>query len=169
MEHKGNKFKAEKSGVKARIEAWCAYQERSHFETRARLRALGVSGEEADQLIADLISNNFLNEERFARAFAGGKFRVKRWGRMKIKAALKAHKVSESCLRAALTSISDEDYYGAVRLLAEKKIKASVTTDRRKRYASAYQHLVGRGFEGELVINVLNELIGETNNYEFRT
>jgi regulatory protein len=169
MEHKGNKFGTDNTAAKRRMEAWCAYQERSQFEARAKLRALGVVGEDAEKIIADLISSNFLNEERFAKAFAGGKFRVKQWGRIKIKSALKAHRLSDTCLRAAIESISDQDYNGAVRLLAEKKIKSSVTTDRRKKYTSAYQYLVGRGFEGELVVNVLNELIGEINNYEFRT
>jgi regulatory protein len=169
MEHKENKFKVETGTVKARIQAWCAYQERSQHETRHKLQELGLAGAEADALICDLINDNFLNEQRFANAFAGGKFRVKQWGRVKIKVALKAHRVSDACLRNALASISPDDYTAALRKIAGKKITANPALDRRKKYGTAFQYLVRRGFEADLVADTLNQLLGEINNYEFRT
>ncbi len=169
MEHKGNKIKGGEGEITNRMMAWCAYQERSQHEARKKLAALGVGGAQAEEVIAGLVSSNFLNEERFALAFAGGKFRMKQWGRARIKAALKAHRISEPCVNRALQSITPDDYQNAVRRLAEKKVMTAGTADRKKKYKTTYTYLVGRGFESELVINTLNQLMGEVNNYEFRT
>ena len=71
----------------------CAIQERSHSEIRTRLIQHGVYGDELEQVIAELIADNFLDEERFAKAYVSGKFKIKRWGKIKIRSELKFRKI----------------------------------------------------------------------------
>lgn len=151
------------------IRNWCAYQERSQHETRQKLRSMGVPPDMAEEHIAALISENFLNEERFARAFAGGRFRIKQWGRIKIMQSLRQHRLSERVIESAMKGIDSEDYSGAVRILARRKIATFQLTDRKRKYHGTLRYLVGKGFEAELVRDVLNQILGETDDYEFRT
>lgn len=167
--HKGNEYKDGQKELLAKIMAWCAYQERSHFEVRAKLRQMGAGKTEVEEVLARLIGENFLNEERFSMLYAGGKFRIKQWGRNKIRAGLRLHQVSEPNINKALDSIDGEGYSRAIRLLAQKKSETISTVDRRKKYQATYTYLVQRGFEPELVGDTLTGLMGEPNNYEFRT
>src|SRR4249919_2672470 len=86
---------------------YCAYQERCHSEVRDKLYSFGLHRNEVEPLLTQLIEENFLNEERFAIAYAGGKFRIKNWGKEKIKYALKQNKVSEYCIHKALAAINN--------------------------------------------------------------
>lgn len=160
---------AAKGSMAERIRGWCAYQERSQHETRRKLAALGVHGSDAEQLIAQLIAENYLNEERFAVAFAGGKFRVKQWGKIKIVQELRRHRISERCIQQALEAISDEDYSRALQLIARKKIAVVLTPDRRKKFYTVSRSLISKGFEPDLVNQTLREIFGEVSEYEFRT
>ena len=100
---------------------FCAYQERTQAEVRERLQKWGVEGDEADEIIVYLIEDNYLNERRFAKIFAGSKFRVKNWGRQKILYELKARKLSDHSIREALTEIEDEDYIEKLKTLIDRK------------------------------------------------
>src|SRR3954468_25072028 len=103
-----------------KIRKYCAYQERSQQEVRDKLYALGLHRREVEQIISQLVTENYLNEERFAIAYAGGKFRMKQWGRNKIKAALQQKKVSDYCIRKALNEINEKDYRKALgKLISE--------------------------------------------------
>jgi regulatory protein len=119
--------------------------------------------------VARLITDNFINEERFALMYAGGKFRIKQWGRIKIRAGLRQHQVSEANISKALSSLDGEGYTRAIRLLARKKAETITTADRRRKYQATYAYLVQRGFEPDLVTETLTGMMGEPNNYEFRT
>ncbi|MDI1353892.1 MAG: regulatory protein RecX [bacterium] len=155
------KFSAEVALLKA--QNWCAYQERSQDETRRKLRSLGLPASEADEVIATLIEENYINEERFAIAFAGGKFRIKSWGRNKIKAELRTHKVSEYCINKALKSIDENDYRITLRRLIEKKRDTLATADKRKVHYSVLNYLVARGFESDLVSEQLLRLTNDND------
>ena len=85
-----------------KIKHYCAYQERCHNEVKEKLYNLGVWKKEHDEIIATLIEENYLNEERFAIAFAGGRFRIKKWGRVKIKYELKQKQVSDYCIKKSI-------------------------------------------------------------------
>jgi len=140
-----------------KIKQYCAYQERCHSEVKEKLYNLGVWKKEHDEIIATLIEENYLNEERFAIAFAGGKFRVKQWGRVKIKYELKQKGVSEYCIKKALKQIGEEDYLKVLKELAEKKqasLKGEQYLIRKKK---TMDYLMGRGFEAELVRSVLGK------------
>lgn len=163
QEHKVKKIKHSPDSAWPAIQSWCAYQERSQHETRLKLMNYGLAPTQVDEMIARLITENFLNEERFALAFAGGRFRIKRWGKNKIRAELVKHKVSERNLRTAMAAISDEDYLKTLRDLIDKKIPKP-GPDRRKDFYSALRYLVGRGFESDLVTDQLNLKLEKSND-----
>ena len=98
-----------------KLKHYCAYQERCHKEVRDKLYQLGVWKKDQDEIIASLIEEKYLDEERFAIAYAGGKFRIKGWGKVRIRYALQQKQVSEYSIRKALKSISGDDYETAAR------------------------------------------------------
>jgi regulatory protein len=140
---------------------WCAYQERSQQDARMKLRSFKLNAEQIENVIAHLISENYLNEERFAMAFTGGKFRIKHWGRIKIKMELKKHGVSEKCIKTAINSIDPEAYLRAMKGHLNKKIALTKGNDRRKKFYSALKFAVSKGFESDLLIEELNVILGE--------
>ena len=106
-----------------KIQSYCAYQERSHKEVKNKLYEYGLYSNQVDEIISQLITDGFLNEERFAIQFAGGKFRIKQWGRVKIKYALKQKQVSDYCIKKALLAIDENDYHKTAQKLFEQKLK----------------------------------------------
>jgi regulatory protein len=134
-----------------KIRKYCAYQERSQQEVRDKLYSFGLHRREVELIISQLVTENFLNEERFAIAYAGGKFRMKQWGRNKIKAALKQKKVSDYCIRKALKEINERDYGKALdKLISEKSKSVKEVNPLKKNYKVA-QYVISRGFEPEMV------------------
>jgi regulatory protein len=136
---------------------YCAFQERSQQEVRDKLYSWGLHRRETEELISRLISENFLKEERFAEAFAGGKFRIKKWGRNKIRQALKIKQVSEPLIRQALAAIPEKEYRVTLRKVLEErsaKVKEAHPLKRRHQIAA---YAVSRGFEPELVWELLGE------------
>lgn len=145
--------------AKSKLEAYCAYQERCHFEVSQKLISWGITGEQHDQLIADLITHRFLDEQRFAEAFVSGKFRIKKWGRIKIRQHLKQKHVSEYSIKKGLAEIDLEEYYTTLKNLAERKAtELSKEKDPWQKKAKVMRFLASRGFEQELIYDVLGEL-----------
>lgn len=137
---------------------FCAYQERSHHEVTQRLAEWGIYGIDAQEILLQLIEQNYLNEERFAIAFAGGKFRVKQWGRVKIKQELKMHKVSDYCINKALNEIDDDSYIVTLQDEIDKKWQQTKDANVMSKRAKVARYLIGRGFEQELIWNELKRL-----------
>ena len=106
-----------------KIKHYCGYQERSHAETRDKLYGFGLYKAEVEELLSRLIEENYLNEERYAMAFAGGKFRMKQWGRVKIRYELQQKRVSAYCIKKALASIKEDDYEKTLQKLAADKLR----------------------------------------------
>lgn len=141
-----------------KIKHYCAYQERCHAEVRDKLYSFGLHKNEVEQLLTQLIEENFLNEERFSVAYAGGKFRMKQWGKEKIKYALKQKKVSDYNIRKALASISNADYRKTFISVAGKKLKTLRSEKNifiKKQKIKTF--LQQKGFE----IKVINEYLKE--------
>ncbi len=136
--------------IEEQIKHYCAYQERSHYETQKKLYELGANKEEADELIAVLIQENYLNEERYAKAYAGGKFRMKQWGKQKIIQGLKKQYISDYCIKKGLAEIDDRDYKKVLQALFEKKSR-TLTKDENKfsRMAKIKAYLVQKGYSYE--------------------
>lgn len=139
---------------------YCKYQERCHQEVRSKLYELGCTTPEVEQHLTRLIEINAINEERFAIAFAGGKFRMKQWGKEKIRQQLKLRKISDYCIRKAMTAINAEDYDNTLRKLAYKKA-AEIKNDRSKlsQRSKLYRFLMQKGYERDLVMDLIKELI----------
>ncbi len=138
-----------------KMQSWCAYQERSQQECRDKLYSWGLWPDAVENIISELISQNFLNEERFAIAFAGGKFRVKKWGRVKIKVELKQKKVPDVCIKKALSLINEDDYLTTLKVVLEKKARELKEKNSVKRHYKLLQYAYSRGFEQDLIIDVL--------------
>jgi regulatory protein len=165
-DHKVNKIKLSPLMAEARIKNWCAYQERSQDETRIKLHSYGLQSEDTESLISKLIGENFLNEERFALALAGGKFRIKHWGKNKIRQELRKHRISEYCVNKALKSIDPDDYETVLKKVIEKKLNSLKpgrnTTDllaKKSDFYTVLKYAVSRGFESDLVSEQLNLLL----------
>lgn len=142
-----------------KIKQYCSYQERSHSEVKEKLYSVGLYKKEVEEILSKLIEENYLNEERFAIQYAGGKFRMKQWGRVKIKYALKQKQVSEYCIKKAMAAIPEADYKRTLQKLFEQKLKAlksekNIFIKKRK----LQDHLMQKGFEPALVNELVSSL-----------
>ena len=141
------------------LQHYCAYQDRCHQEARAKLHELGYYGDPAEEVIADLIREKYLDEERFARSYARGKFKMKRWGRYRIRAELKKRDISAYCIKKAMTEIGDGEYYATLCQELERRDgveKAGQHPYLRRRKLADY--MVKRGYESGLVWQAINDL-----------
>jgi regulatory protein len=134
-----------------KLKHYCAYQERCHSEVKEKLYALGVWKNEHDVIIAALIEEGYLNEERFAIAFASGRFRMKQWGKVKIKYELKQKQVSEYSIKKALKQIDEEEYLATFKKLAKEKYASLKAEQYLVRKKKTMDYLLAKGFEMELV------------------
>ena len=150
--------------ARRRLESWCAYQERSHQQVRRKLQQYGQGEPATERTVTHLITSGFLNEERFARAYAGGKFRMKKWGRSRIEAELKRHGLSRRCITSGLKEIDDDGYRKTlIKLLKARLVKhASETPFVRNNKAARF--VIGKGYEAELVWDVLRGLVSDAGD-----
>lgn len=142
-----------------KIKQYCAYQERCHAEVRDKLYSFGLSKSEVEEIISELITENYLNEERFAIQYAGGKFRMKQWGKNKIKQSLKFKQVSEYCIKKALKAIDEKEYEKTFQKLTEQKLKTlksekNIFIKKRK----LQDFLLMKGFESNKISAVVSNL-----------
>ena len=142
-----------------KLKHYCAYQERSHAEVREKLYNLGVWKKDHDDIIATLIEENYLNEERFAIAFAGGKFRMKQWGRVKIRYELRQKQVSEYSIKKALKQIEEEDYMKTLNKLAKVKYTSLKDEQHLVRKKKTMDYLLHKGYEPELIRQTVETII----------
>ncbi|MFZ1706159.1 MAG: regulatory protein RecX [Saprospiraceae bacterium] len=145
-----------KDNAKTNIEAYCAYQERCHSEVRSKLLNHGIYGDFLEELISSLIENNFLNEERFALLYAGGKFRIKRWGTIKIKQVLKLKGVSNYSIQQALSSFEDTDYLDAIQYWVDKRGGGKIKRTYPEKM-DLVRFIQSKGFEIDKIFEVLGE------------
>jgi regulatory protein len=138
---------------------YCAYQERTQNEVRQRLKKWEVWGDEAEEIISELIQENFIDEERFAKVFASSKFRVKKWGKRKILLELKRRNISDYCIRQGMNEIDQDNYEHSLTELFEKKLSRAkkdenpfITQQKLGKFA------IGKGYESELVWRILKNL-----------
>lgn len=141
-----------------KLKHYCAYQERCHSEVHEKLYSLGVWKKDHDHIVATLIEENYLNEERFAIAFAGGKFRIKHWGRTRIRYELKQKQVSEYSIRKALKQITEPEYTITLNKLAADKYKNLKGEQHLVRTKKTMDYLRQKGFETELISIAVEKL-----------
>ncbi|MBC7890277.1 MAG: RecX family transcriptional regulator [Ferruginibacter sp.] len=143
-----------------KIKHYCAYQERCHSEVKEKLYSYGLYKNDVEEIASTLIEENYLNEERFAIIYAGGHFRTKHWGRVKIKYELKKKQVSEYCIKNALAQINEGDYLKTFNKIATIKLNGlksekNILIKKKK----LQDHLRAKGYESNLINEVVNEII----------
>lgn len=143
----------------SKIQRYCAYQERSHNEVKQKLFQYGLTESEVDKLLSELIISGYLNEERYAKAFAGGKFRMKKWGRLKIVHSLEAQGLSKNCIKSGLKEIDADDYEKSLRQILKKKNSESTEKTIYTRRDKVSKFAIQKGYEPELVWKVLKEIL----------
>ncbi|WP_270090136.1 regulatory protein RecX [Sphingobacterium sp. SYP-B4668] len=143
--------------AKSKAESYCAYQERSQQEVRDKLYEWGQHQEDVEKIIGELITDNFLNEERFALAYASGKFRMKAWGLNKIKQGLTFKKVSTPLIKIALSSIEEDDYLKKLDDILLKKVSTLKDQNPYILTNKLVQYAVSRGFESSLVYDWIHK------------
>jgi regulatory protein len=148
-------FTRQQALVKA--ESFCAYQERSQHEIRNKLYDWGLHQNDVETIISELIENNFLNEERFASAYSIGKFRIKGWGKIKIRHGLKLKRVPDKLIQKSLQKIDEDDYIKTLRHLLDKKSAVVKEKDPFKRRYKLMQYAASRGFERDLISDLLKD------------
>ena len=142
-----------------KIKHYCSYQERSHQEVKEKLYSFGLYKDEVESLISQMIEENYLNEERYAIAFAGGKFRTRQWGRIKIKYELKQKRISEYCIKKGLASIAEDEYKKTLqKLFEEKKELLKKEKEERTKKQKLRFFLLQKGYEPELISGLLSKI-----------
>jgi len=140
-----------------KLKHYCGYQERSHSEVKEKLYSLGVWKKDHDEILAALIEENYLNEERFALTFARGKFRLKQWGRVKIKYELKQRQVSEYSIKKALKQIEEDEYMASLKKLANDRYASLKGEQYLVRKKKTIDYLMQKGYEPGLIQLVITE------------
>ncbi|PTX60037.1 regulatory protein [Kordia periserrulae] len=142
-----------------KIQQFCVYQDRCHKEVVEKLQNMNMIPDAIDVIVTKLIEDNFLNEERFSKSFARGKFRIKKWGRLRIVRELKFRNISKYNIDIALKEIEENEYLKTLDELAEKRANAVKETNPLKRKKKIADYLLYRGWESHLVYEKINELV----------
>jgi len=138
-----------------KLQHYCAYQDRCHQEVRTKLLNIKVYGDDLEDVMTELIKDNYLNEERFAMSYCRGKFRIKKWGRNKILQGLKLKRISDYCIRKGMKEIDEEEYIQTLEMILDKNIEKNkklglmIAKDKSLKYA------ISRGFEINLILEIL--------------
>jgi len=140
---------------------YCAYQERCHSEVKEKLYGFGLRKNDVEEALSRLIEDNYLNEERFAIQFAGGRFRMKQWGKVKIRYELKQRQVGEYCIKKALAAIGEDEYDHTLAKLAGDKWESLRDEEPCIRRQKIQNHLVQKGYEHERIQAALTQILGK--------
>jgi regulatory protein len=151
------------SEARLKLEYYCSYQERCHQEVVDKLYQLGMKSDEIDAIVVHLLQHNFLNEERFARAFARGRHRIKSWGKIRIVNELKQRHITAPNIKAALTEIPQATYQDTFDQLAEKHWNSLTERKGQKKNKKFCDYLLRRGWESNLVYEKMKELESSTS------
>lgn len=159
QEGKGYRKTHTPSQAKPKIEKFCAYQERSHQQVKRKLQGYGLNGMDADILLVELMHANFLNEERYAMAYARGKFKIKGWGKAKIKHGLKREGVGEKLIQQALASLGMDDYLDTLNTLTTKKWPLIKGASHIEKVFKLKRYLVGKGYDFEAIDKAIAQVV----------
>ena len=144
--------------VKERIRHYCAVMDRCQYQVITKLKSYGVSDSLANEILIELIQNKYLDEERFARSFCSGKFKIKRWGRKKIAYELSKLKVPKSCVLLGMLEINEADYKDVIKHLVNKKMVSLKDKNTYVRKKKVVEYLLRKGYESELVWSYIHKL-----------
>lgn len=145
--------------IMKKMENYCMYQERCHQEIENKLNEFNLIPQAKEAILLHLLENNYLNEERFSKAFARGKFTVKKWGKQRIIRELRSKNISDYNIKSALTEIDEDDYRNTFDELAEKRLKEIKERNIYKKRKKLADYLLYRGWESDIVYSKVTELI----------
>jgi len=145
--------------VKTKIENYCTYQDRCHKEVEEKMREYNLIPEAKELILLSLLKDNFLNEERFSKSFARGKFRIKSWGKLRIIRELKFRNISAYNIKTALKEIDEKEYLKTIYRIAENRNDVISETNIYKRKRKLIDFLTRKGFENELIFKTVNEVL----------
>ena len=157
MKHKFKSYSV--SEALQKLMHFCAYRDRSQKEVEDKLNEMHMIDAAKEKIIIELMQEGFLNEERFARSFVRGKFRIKKWGRVKITQELKKRGISSPIIKMGLTEIKESDYRTTLFELAEKKLEKINEPNEYKRKGKLADHLMRKGYESSLVFDSIQEIL----------
>lgn len=144
--------------IKQKIQHYCSIQERCRFQVVKKLYTFGAVTSQISDVLVELQQDNFLNEERFARSYCSGKFKINKWGKQKIAFELSKLQISKHYIRKGMTEIDEKDYFFVMKELAKKKYNSLSGTDRFKNKKKVANYLLNKGFESELIWTYVNQL-----------
>ncbi|MBS1680744.1 MAG: RecX family transcriptional regulator [Bacteroidetes bacterium] len=153
-----NTYPKSTSEALSKIYRYCAYQDRSHREVKNKLFEYGLRSNQVDEILSQLISEGFLNEERFAKSFVGGKFRMLKWGKVKIKRELEQAGLTPRCIKSGLAEIDQTNYLITLKSLIKKKSSQLDAEGPRIKKGKIARYVIGKGYETDLVWGMLNEI-----------
>jgi len=145
--------------IKRKLERYCAYQDRCHKEIETKLREFVLIEEAKNQIILHLMEHDFVNEERFSKSFARGKFRIKKWGKQRIVRELKQRSVSEYNIKTALKEIDEEKYIATIYEIAERRNAIITEENPYKRKKKLSDFLVRKGYEYDLIYATIKDVL----------
>ncbi|KOY51679.1 regulatory protein RecX [Polaribacter dokdonensis] len=148
--------------IKRKIEQFCVYQDRCHKEVEQKMRDYELIPEAREMILLSLMQDNFLNEERFAKSFARGKFRIKSWGKQRIIRELKFRDISTYNIKTALKEIDENEYLETIYRVTENRNNVISESDNYKRKKKLIDFLMRKGFENELIFKTVNEVLENT-------
>lgn len=149
--------------ARGKLETYCSYQERCVWELRRKLFEKGIQGQAVDTILAELEASGFVDEERFARSYARGKFRIKRWGKGRISQELKLRQINSALIQLGLSEIDGEEYFATLEREAEKKWEKTKEKDAYKKKYLVAHYLMSKGFEQDLIQEALSALVSNEN------
>jgi len=158
MEERKKRTRLSKDDALSLMQKFCAYQDRCQSEVRTRLIEHSVYGDDLEQVLAELISDDFINEERFAKSYVSGKFRIKKWGKMKIVKELKFRRVSSYSINKALKQIDYDVYLDTLRGLLEKKVNTLTAKDKWERKKKLTSYATQKGYEYEVIKEAMESI-----------
>lgn len=144
--------------IKRKLEQYCVYQDRCHKEVEEKMREYNLIPEAKEMILLSLLQDNFLNEERFAKSFARGKFRIKHWGKQRIVRELKFRDISSYNIKTALKEIDEQDYLKTIYSITEKRNEAISEPNIYKRKRKLIDFLMRKGYENELIYKTVDEV-----------
>ena len=149
--------------ARGKLETYCSYQERCVWELRRKLFEKGIQGPAVETILAELEASGFVDEERFARSYARGKFRIKRWGKGRISQELKLRQISSALIQLGLSEIDGDEYFATLDREAEKKWEKTKEKDAYKKNYLVTHYLMSKGFEQDLIQEALSALVSNEN------
>ncbi|PWG04528.1 regulatory protein RecX [Polaribacter aquimarinus] len=145
--------------IKRKLEQYCVYQDRCHKEVEQKMREYNLIPEAKEMILLSLLKDNFLNEERFAKSFARGKFRIKNWGKQRIVRELKFRDISAYNIKTALKEIEEDEYLKTIYRITENRNEIISDTNQFKRKKKLIDFLMRKGYESELIYKTVNEIV----------